>query len=327
MELSNARDPRPAPMQTLETAHPRGASGTEMYDDEIDLREYLEALAHRWRLLAAATIAAMLATAIVVGLAMTKWYRAEAIIRPITANAVQGRLSGLFGGIGGLGGVGGLGGGLLGGEASNPASEYMPVLKSFDFTSSLVAGHSLAPHLPLGGVWLIGGATADPQWARYRLMRKRFDCEFSLRTGNLTLYYQDPNRAMAEKVLGFYIGDLRERMRHAQIRDATEAIASLRDEIRDTADNLLQTQLYELLARQIQQQKLAQVQADFAFKVLVAPTASDQPYQPKALLDAVLAGMLAFMLASAVILWRNPAPNAAPPARRAAGAAPRRPVD
>lgn len=310
MESTSARDPRPAPVQALETPHPRVAHPPEAYDEEVDLREYLEALANRWRLIAATTIAAMLATAIVTGLAMTKWYRAEAIIRPITANAVQGRLSGLLGGMGGFGGMGGLGAGLIGGESSNPASEYMPVLKSFDFTSRLIAGHNLASRLRVGGWALFGGAPADPQWARYRAMRKRFDCEFSLRSGNLTLYYQDPDRAMAETVLGFYISDLRELLRHEQIRDATEAIDSLRAESRDTADNLLQTQLYELLARQIQQQKLAQVQADFAFKVLVAPTAPDKPYRPQVLLDAVLAGMLALMLTVAAILWRNPVATA-----------------
>ncbi len=292
-----------AAIAPLEMPHPRGprTPGTpDPYDDVIDLREYLDAIRERWRLIAAATLLAMLATALITKFAMTKWYRAEAILRPVTAGAVQGRVSGLLGGLGGLGGAGSLGGGLLGGEASNPASEYMPVLKSFDFTTRLLAGHGLERHLMPSGWGIFGGAPSDPDWARYRSMQKRFESEFSIRTGNLTLYYQDPERAMATKVLGFYISDLRELLRAEEIHDTTEAIASLREETKHTPDNLLQTQLYEMLARQIQQQKLAQVQADFAFKVLQSPTTPDKPYRPKVLLDCILAGMLA-LFASALV--------------------------
>jgi Chain length determinant protein len=261
------------------------------YDDEIDLREYLLVLQARWRLIAAATLVATVATGVVTKFAMTKSYRAEAIIRPVSAGAVESRLSGLIGGLGGLGGAAGFGASLFGNEA-NPANEYMPVLQSFDFTTQLIASHGLESHLRGPRRSLLGGDPPHPRWVRYRMMRSRFDCEFSIRTGNLTFYYQDPDRAMAGKILGYYISDLRELLRHQEIHDTTEAIASLRDEIKDTADNLLQTQLSELLARQIQQQKLAQVQADFAFKVLEPPTTPDKPYRPKVLLDCVLAGVL-----------------------------------
>lgn len=299
-ETAEARPARIAPVEARPDRHRES-----YYDDEIDLREYLQALRERWRLIAAATFSAMLVTGIVTKFIMTKWYRAEAIIRPVTQGAVQGRLAGLLGGLGGLGGAGGLGAAVLGSESGNPASEYMPVLKSFDFSIQLIAGHGLGPHLDTHGWSLFGGVPADPNWVRYRIMRKRFDCEFSIRTGNLTLYYQDPDRAMAGKVLGYYISDLRELLRREEIHDTTEAIASLRDEAKQTADSLLQTQLDEMLARQIQQQKLAQVEADFAFKVLQAPTTPDKPYRPKVLLDCVLAGMLALMLAALVTIVRG----------------------
>jgi LPS O-antigen subunit length determinant protein (WzzB/FepE family) len=275
----------------------------ETAEEFVDLREYLAALARRWRLLAAATIGAMAAAGLFARFAMTRYYRAEAIIRPINASMVQGRLSGLLGGVGGFGGLTGASLSPFAGEAANPASEYMPVLRSFDFTTRLIARHSLAPELPIRGWAPWAEPTADPQWARYRLMKRRFDCEFSLRTGNLTLSYMDPDPAMARRILAFYISDLRERLRREQIRDAAEAIDSLRGEVRETADNLLQTQLSELLARQIQQEKLAQVQANFAFKVLVEPTASDRPYRPLVMLDALLAGAVTlFVLAVAILL-------------------------
>ncbi len=283
----------------------RVAARPEPAGEFVDLRDYLEALARRWRLLAAAAIGAMAAAGLFARFALTRLYRAEAIIRPINASMVRGRLAGLLGGTGGFGGL--TGGSLspFAGAAANPASEYMPVLRSFDFTTSLIARHGLAAELPVRGWAPWAGAVADPRWARFRLMRRRFDCEFSLLTGNLTLSYLDPDPAMARKILGFYISDLREQLRREQIRDASEAIDSLREEVRETADNLLQTQLSELLARQIQQEKLAQVQADFAFKVLVSPTASDRPYRPLAIVDALLAGMLALLVVAVAILLRD----------------------
>lgn len=277
----------------------------ETAEEFVDLREYCAALARRWRLLAAATIGAMAAAGLFARFAMTRYYRAEAIIRPINASMVQGRLSGLLGGVGGFGGLTGASLSPFAGEAANPASEYMPVLRSFDFTTRLIARHGLAPELPIRGWAPWAEPAADPQWARYWLMKRRFDCEFSLRTGNLTLSYMDPDPAMAQRILGFYISDLRERLRREQIRDAAAAIDSLRGEVRETADNLLQTQLSELLARQIQQEKLAQVQANFAFKVLVEPTASDRPYRPLVTLDALLAGAVTLLVFAVAILLRE----------------------
>lgn len=302
MDSTKGNDPRTAAVVPREAPHVRSLHDHQPADDTVDPREYLDAIRRQWRVIAAVTIFAMVATALVTKLAMTKWYRAEAIIRPVSANAVQGRLSGL---LGGLGRMGGLGASLLGNEASNPASEYMPVLQSFRFTTRLIANHGLKQYLDAQRRSFFGRSSPHPAWARYREMHKRFESEFSIRTGNLTLYYQDPNREMAEKVLGFYISDLRKLLRARQIRDSTEAIASLRAETRATDDSLLQTQLYEMLARQVQQQKLAQVEADFAFKVLVAPTTPDKPYRPKVLLDCILAGLLALTLAALAIVIKT----------------------
>lgn len=260
-------------------------------DGTVDLHEYLDAIRQRWHAVALATVLVMAVTGLFTGFVMTRWYRAEAIIRPVNASVVQNRISGLLGGFGGLGAK------LLGSEASNPASEYMPILKSFQFTTRLVAEHHLKNHLDSRRVVASKDGAAVADWARYDEMRKRFTCEFSIRTGNLTLYYKDPDRSMAGKILGFYISDLRALLRSEQIRDTREAIASLRAETRDTEDTLLQTELYELLARQLQQQKLAQVDADFAFRVLQAPTTPIRPYRPDVVRDIALAGVMTLMLA------------------------------
>lgn len=268
-------------------------------DGAVELRDYLDAVRRRWRVIAIATLAAVVVTGIITKFVMTRWYRAEAIIRPVEPNVVQNQVSGL------LGGLGNLGANLLGSEASNPASEYMPIMKSFEFTKRLIAGHGLDRHLDSEGARRSHGGSDDRAWMRYRQMQRRFECKFSLRTGNLTLYYKDPDRSMAGKILGFYISDLRELLRAEQIRDTSKAIASLRAESRDTGDSLLQTQLYELLARQVQEQKLAQLDADFAFKVLQPPTTPNRPYRPDIIRDSALAGVMMLMLMLAFVVLKT----------------------
>ncbi|MFZ0657273.1 MAG: hypothetical protein WAM05_01045, partial [Candidatus Binataceae bacterium] len=81
-----------------------------------------------------------------------------------------------------------------------------------------------------------------------------------------------------------------------EVQAASSAVASLQDEIRETSDALLQNQLYELVARQIQREKIAQVQADFAFKVIEPPVVPDNYYAPQARRNATVAATITFLL-------------------------------
>ena len=66
-----------------------------------------------------------------------RWYRAEAIIRPVGQNAILKQTTGLLSAIGGNA-IGDLAAGILGGASGNGADEYMPILTSFTFTNALV---------------------------------------------------------------------------------------------------------------------------------------------------------------------------------------------
>jgi len=87
--------------------------------------------------------------------------------------------------------------------------------------------------------------------------------------------------------------------------DAAAAIESLRTEAAATADPMLRSELYILEAKQVERRKMAQVEADFAFRVLDSPAASDRPYRPLVILDCAVAGILAACAAAAFILLRG----------------------
>ncbi len=277
-------------------------------EEGAQLFVYLLLLRRALRLIALASAASFVATALFTKLAMAKSYRAVAIIRPVTQSAVQGRLTGVLLPIGG-----GLGGGLtsmLSGGANNDAEEYLTILTSYAFLVRLAEKHHLTGELDAlsgRGGWLGLRKPADPKWRLYQALRRRFDCSYSLKSGNLTLYYKDRSRLQAEKVLGFYVDDLREKLRTQAIQDATVAVDSMKGEAGSTADVLLETQLYELVARQVQQKMLAEAQADFAFKVLEPPVAPDAPCSPTVVFDSVLMSLLtALLLSMGIILPHSP---------------------
>jgi len=237
---------------------------------------------------------------------MQKYYRAMAILRPIPKAATAGRIAGMFGvGTTGLGPLAGLMGGAVG-PGADEAEEYMTILQSFAFNVALIEHHHLSPKLfePISLPILSRLEYQDPRWRAYKKMQKWFSCEYSTKTGNVSLYFKAKTPAEAENILEYYIDDLREKLRYREVQSASAAIDSLKTEARVTPDALLQTQLYELIAKQMQQLRLAQVEADFAFTVLEPPASPDKPYSPKIFLYTLISGFLAFILVVPLIVFR-----------------------
>jgi hypothetical protein len=130
----------------------------------------------------------------------------------------------------------------------------------------------------------------------------RLSTDYDFKSGNLTLYFLDPSPADAQRILGYYLDSLRDKLRNEEVQAGASAASSLEEEVRKTSDALLQTQLYELMARQIQREKIAQVQSDFAFKVIEPPVVPDNYFEPKARHNATLASSITFALVCTWIL-------------------------
>jgi hypothetical protein len=184
----------------------------------------------------------------------------------------------------------------LGGGGSNDAEEYLAILRGFQFNTDVIEHHHLAGKVlsPPNRLLQVLGlqASKDPRWKIYRILKKRFDCEYSIKTGNITLNFIALNRGDAEQILNYYIGDLRDLLRSREVTIASSAIDSLKEEASRTPDSLLRSELYELIAKQVQRKKMAQVEAEFAFRILDPPAASDKPYSPNVLLDCSIIGFL-----------------------------------
>jgi len=185
-----------------------------------------------------------------------------------------------------------LGGGSM---ADTSAQEYMSILQSFSFTVSMAERHQPVASFALD---INGGVPLRTQWQLYNIVKGHFNCDYNAKNGNLTLSFTAKTRDQAQRILGYYVDDLRDKLRGREVHEAASAVALLREEINKTSDSLLQSQFYELMAGQLQRQKLAQVEADFAFTVIDPPVVSDNPYRPltsrNCLLVLIFAPLLMF---------------------------------
>jgi hypothetical protein len=256
----------------------------------------LVVLARSWKFLAAATSVATLLAAFLAMFVMPRWYRAEVVLRPVS-EVMPNRLeiserplsvASVLDQV----------------VPTSRAEELMTTVQSFQFSLAMVKNHHLESALRAEH-WLPWRQTADPSWEIFRTLQKRFSSDYSISTGNLTLYYQDHDRAMAQTILGFYVDDLRSKLREEQVSTTKATAQSLKDEAGSTPDTLLQQQLFQLIAEQLQQEKLAMVDANFAFKVIDAPRVSDKQFSPSVLMVSGLAFVVTLFLSCLVILIRE----------------------
>jgi len=268
----------------------------------LEMIRYGRIFASRWKLIIGLTIAVTAIVGIRDKYFSVKWYRAQAVITPVTPDAS------LASSVGANSSISGMAGGALslldlGGQSDNVqiAEQYMAIMNSYAFTTDLIKQYNLTRRI---APMRYGHVPHLTPWALHRTITSRFKTSFDYKSGNLTLYFLDPDPELARTILEHYLTSLRDKVRNAEVQSASAAVASLEAEISKTPDALLQNQLYELVARQIQREMLAQVEADFAYKLIEPPVVPDQYYAPQARRDAILAGVISFvLLATGVLMW------------------------
>jgi len=289
-------------------ANGRGPYSSEGEYAAVELYRYATLLWQRRWLVFAVPLLVALAAGLTAEFVMRKVWRAEAVVTPVSPSEnMQSQIGGSLDALGGAGGLSALLG--FAGQSSNTiiAQRYIAIMSSYAFTMSLVERYHLAKPV-------IAESGEDPArvtpWKLYNLIHERFQCDYDYKSGNLSLFFLAPNRDEARRILGSYLENLRDKLRNEEIQSSSEATKSLQDEVRKTSDALLQNQLYELMARQIQHEKLAQVQADFAFKLVEPPVVPDRHYSPRAMTYFVLSGSATFFLLCVFLLVQEWISNA-----------------
>ncbi len=288
----NARDSgRPGPLHL-----------TESQRAALQILHYAGLLREHWILIVSATIGIGLAAGLYAKFFMVKFYRAQAVITPLNPDSAMGgslSMSGPFGGVSsGLASLMSMGGSS---DEATLAERDKAIMTSYAFTTDLIDRHHLTQHIAGGHQ----NGKPVSRWILYRKLSANLTSEFDFRSGNLTVYFLDPDPAEARRILGYYLDGLRDQLRNEEVESAASIAASLQDEIRKTSDALLQTQLYELMARQIQRQTIAQVQSDFAFRVVEPPVVPDFAAFPLARNIATLVSFVTLVVLCAFFVIRD----------------------
>jgi len=274
-----------------------GADGPPPMDLGDNWLRYWLIFGRWWLPVFLATLFAAASTGVIAKFFLQKTYRATAILMPVSKQLGMPLGGGLAGAM--SGGLAELIGGSFGGESEANAQEYISILGSFAFTTSLAERHREVANFALDAN---DGEPPDSKWKLYTLINDSFSSDYDFKTGNLSLFFVAKSREQAKQILEYYIDDLRDKLRTREVQNAALAVASLREEVNRTSDSLLQGQLYELVASQLQREKLAQVQADFAFSVIEPSVVPDRPYRPQVLVDCVLAAMLTLFVLTLAVL-------------------------
>jgi hypothetical protein len=292
---------------------PNGGALIELQDDEGSggiLESYFVLLALRnRRLLIISALCMMALVFVLTEFVMHKKYQAQAMIRPVSGDSSG--LSGLLQSTGLMQGNSTIGNGIAGPPDPN---ELVAILQSYSFTTSMVEQEHLTPRLLKGSrslsnlIPFLSKGTPTP-FSMYRLMSSRFDCDFSIRDGNMTLTFIDKDPELARTILDLYISRLRNQVRAQTVRDTKAALSSLEEEVVRTADPLLRDSMYQLIALQMQQVKTAKANSDFAFTVIEPPFVPPYPYAPSVILDTLVAGVLVSFMAFCGLVVRDYLPR------------------
>jgi len=279
-----------------------------------------------WRTIAVATLLGVLITILLWLFFLSHWYQASAMIRPASQQGPVSPLAMMMGSASFSQALSSVLSSSTGfsGELPNDAAEYMDLLQSYQLTTAMIERHKLGPMLDKNPHEFIQRikeslftTSSDPEyrrWKQYKKMEKRFSVDYDDKHGNLTLNFMDHDRETAKKVLGFYIHDLREMLRKRTVQNTNAAVQSLQKELQRTPDPLLQQQVAQIIAQEIQQATTAQAQADFAFSVTDAPYVPAEVYTPKLALLCLLTALLIPFLA---VLWLELYSNVYAPLREA----------
>lgn len=315
------RDPAPSREEALYLARRNGHGGELEGQAPGDWAMRLALGASRvlrthWRVVAAAGFSAMFVTYCLTKFCMTRIYRAQTLVRPASqepqSSVSLGALSTMTTSMVPLQM-------LFGQSAASDEQEFEAILGSVAFADELVKKHNLFDvfyNQKRGFVGRIIRSTfrfifgarqgqGSSRFDNYYAVSNGLWWEFDKSTGNMNIYFADPNPRAAVRVLTLIIRDLREQIRNRVRLADRKSIDALQAEILGARDPQLVANLEQLLAQQMQDLGTAEARSDFAFVVEDPPDVPPRPYSPRPVLDSIVAFILACTVAFVWIAKRE----------------------
>ncbi len=198
----------------------------------------------------------------------------------------------------------------LGQNIADQAKEYVAMLQSFTFAKWVVQHNpAVYPMLfsPVELADLRARSPADVEWKAYQRISRRLTSYYDNSGGMLRLRYVAGDRDTALKMLTIVVDDLIANVRDRDIANYSAQIKSLQDHANRTSDELLRADIYEIIAKRMEQLTTAEASALTTFRIIEEPFVPREPYQPRPLLYAgvTIAAMPILLFAFLVAFERS----------------------
>jgi uncharacterized protein involved in exopolysaccharide biosynthesis len=271
-------------------------------EDFVDIKRMLLAVSGRWKsvLLIGLVVAAVSA---IVSLQMPNIFRAEVLLAP--AQQQTGAASNLRSQFGGLAALAGID---LGSTASDK-EEALATLRSPGFARDFIRKHNLMPVLfkdewnPQSNTWR-NGQPPSLEMATKRFMTDVRMITEDKKTNLITVAVEWRTPKLAADWANSMVAMVNERLRHEAIDRSKRSVAYLNGELQRTDSVNLREPIYRLIEAQINSAMLANVQRDYAFKVIDPAVVPEVRIRPRRAVLTVAGFAIGLLIGAFVAVMR-----------------------
>lgn len=240
-------------------------------------------------------------------------YRAQAMVAPVEQNAggAASALKSQFGGLAALAGID------LGAAGSRRA-EWYATLASPGFARDYIVRNNLMP--------ILFYKSWDPMAQRWRPDRKKPKLEDGVKkftedvvtlaedkkTGIVTVTVEWYSPELAARWANGMIDTVNERLRGQATRTAQQSIEFLNQELAKTTVVDLRAAIYRLIESQVNNQMVANVQREYAFRFIDVAVPPESRARPKRVVMAIVGSVIGLFLGFTVMLLRHRSKGASP---------------
>jgi uncharacterized protein involved in exopolysaccharide biosynthesis len=296
----------------------------QQHDDEIDLKELFIALwKGKWIIIFTTFVFAV--GGVLYALSQPNTYKAEAVLASASSSQSGGlaAMASQFGGLASLAGIS------LGGGGTDDKGMALAVLQSRQFINAFIHKYDLLVPLMAGEKWdanqdklllntemyneesqewvreVDPGKSPEPtDWEAYKEFKQIIAINDAKDTGLTTLSITHLSPTIAKQWVDWLVVDLNAWVKKESLDDTRRNIRYLEEQIEKTNIADMQSVFYQLVEEQTKNLMLAEVQDEFAFKVIDPAVVPEEKVGPKRALICVIATLLGGMLGVAIVLIR-----------------------
>ena len=301
------------------------ASGTNQYDDEIDLKELFGVL---WtgKILIVAITAVFAIGSVLVALSIPNQYKATALLAPAQADG-----GGLSSALGQLGGLASLAGVSIGEGSSSESQIAQEIMKSWSFVEGFISDNSLEVEVYAAEGWSKSSGELkvdddvydiDTQswlledddtnelrpptsWELFERFGEMLSVSQDKQSGLVSVSIEYYSPVLAKEWLDLYIAAINEHMQDRQVVKVSSNISYLEAQIAKTAIAEMREVFYTIIEEQTKNKMVAEASPDYAFVAVSPSMVPEEKSKPSRALICVLGTLVGGMLGVVIVLIRH----------------------